>query len=206
MSTDPFARRTFLSRALLGVGASAVSFDAHAAAGPDDRDVRSFGAKGDGRALDTPAINLAIQTAAKAGGGTVRFPAGTYLCYSIHLASKVALYLDPGSTIFAADPPLSGASGGYDDAEPMAFDKFQDFGHSHFHNSLIWGEGLEDVTIFGAGLIWGKGLSKGYGSERKPEEPHGGNKAISLKNCHNVHIAGFFHPQRRTFWDSRHGS
>jgi len=186
MSTDPFARRTFLSRALLGVGASAVSFDAHAAAGPGDRDVRSFGAKGDGRTLDTPAINLAIQTAAKAGGGTVRFPAGTYLCYSIHLASKVALYLDPGSTIFAAEPPLSGASGGYDDAEPMAFDKFQDFGHSHFHNSLIWGEGLEDIAILGPGLIWGKGLSKGYGSERKPEEPHVGNKAISLKNCRNV--------------------
>src|SRR5215472_9297331 len=129
MSTDPFARRTFLSRALLGVGASAVAFDAQAAAGPGDLDVRSFGAKADGRTLDTAAINQAIQNAAKTGGGTVRFPAGTYLCYSIHLASKVALYMDPGSTILAADPPPPGTSGGYDDAEPMAFDKFQDFGH-----------------------------------------------------------------------------
>src|SRR4051794_36822234 len=47
--------------------------------------VKSFGAKGDGKALDTPAINKAIERAAASGGGTVRFPAGTYLCFSIHL-------------------------------------------------------------------------------------------------------------------------
>ena len=39
----------------------------------------------------------------------------------------------------------------YDAAEPNQWDKFQDFGHSHFHNSLIWGEGLENVSIDGPG-------------------------------------------------------
>src|SRR6266446_3173547 len=48
-------------------------------------DVKSFGAKGDGKALDTPAINQAIEGAAGAGGGTVFFPAGNYLSVSIHL-------------------------------------------------------------------------------------------------------------------------
>ena len=42
--------------------------------------------------------------------------------------------------------------------EPNAWDKYQDFGHSHFRNSLIWGEGLENVSIIGSGRIWGKGL------------------------------------------------
>jgi len=28
---------------------------------------------------------------------------------------------------------------------------YQDFGHSHWHNSLIWGEGLENVSIYGPG-------------------------------------------------------
>src|SRR5262245_12075753 len=65
--------------------------------------VRYFGAKGDGKTLDTPAINKAIEAAAAAGGGTVHFPAGTYLCFSIHLKSNIALYLDPGATILAAD-------------------------------------------------------------------------------------------------------
>src|ERR1700704_475333 len=67
-------------------------------------DVRSFGAKGDGKTPDTPAVNKTIETAAAAGGGTVYFPAGTYLCLSIHLKSNIALYLDQGATILAADP------------------------------------------------------------------------------------------------------
>src|SRR5919202_80056 len=66
--------------------------------------VRSFGARGDGKALDTPAVNRAIDAAAAAGGGTVRFPAGTYRCFSIRLKSNVALYLDQGATVLAADP------------------------------------------------------------------------------------------------------
>ncbi len=43
-------------------------------------DVRSFGAKGDGIHLDSDAINQAILAASRTGGGTVVFPAGSYLC------------------------------------------------------------------------------------------------------------------------------
>src|SRR4051812_37320696 len=68
--------------------------------------VRDAGAIGDGKALDTPAINKTIESAGAAGGGTVYFPPGTYLCYSIHLNSNVALYLDAGATILAAENPL----------------------------------------------------------------------------------------------------
>src|SRR2546423_335773 len=65
-------------------------------------DVHSFGARGDGKTLDTPAINKAIDAAAGAGGGMVFFPAGEYLSVSIHLKSNVALYIDPGATILGA--------------------------------------------------------------------------------------------------------
>src|SRR5215510_849887 len=58
--------------------------------------VRTFGAKGDGKTLDTLAINKTIDAAAAAGGGTVYFPAGNYLSVSIHLKSNIALYLDQG--------------------------------------------------------------------------------------------------------------
>src|SRR5262249_18405441 len=104
--------------------------------------VRTHGAAGDGETLDTAALNKAIEAAAAAGGGTVHFPAGDYLSYSIHLKSDVALYLDHGATIVAAD---SSDSAGYDAAEPNEFTQYQDFGHSHFHNSLIWGEGLKNI-------------------------------------------------------------
>jgi polygalacturonase len=147
-------------------------------------DVRAFGASGDGKTLDTPAINKAIDAAAAAGGGVVRFPAGNYLCYSIHLKSHITLLLDAGATIVAADAPAAGTSGGYDPPEPNAWDKFQDFGHSHWHNSLIWGEDLQNISIEGQGLIWGKGLSRGDHDVILAAGV--GNKSISLKNCHNV--------------------
>ncbi len=43
--------------------------------------MKTFGAKGDGKALDNAAIDKAIDAAAAAGGGTVLFPAGSYLAF-----------------------------------------------------------------------------------------------------------------------------
>ena len=134
----------------------------------DDFNVRTFGAIADGKHLDTAAINKAIDAAHTAGGGTVRFPAGTYLSVSIHLQSNIALYLDPGGIITAAKLQDGAA---YDAPEPNAFDAYQDFGHSHWHNSLIWGEDLENVSILGPGLIHGVGLSDGFWSRRAATGP-----------------------------------
>lgn len=159
--------------------------------------VREQGAKGDGATLDTPAINAAIDKAAQAGGGTVYFPAGSYLSYSIRLKSNVALYIEIGATIIAAPVSLDGAaSNGYDPAEPQdpAIEHYQDYGHNHWHNSLIWGEDLHDIAILGPGLIWGKGLSRGHDDDRDlPDttKPGVGNKAIALKNCRNVLLRDF---------------
>src|SRR5947209_5387998 len=129
--------------------------------------VRAFGATGNGKTLDTPAINKAIDSAAAAGGGTVYFPAGDYLSVSIHLKSNIALYLDHGATIIAASPSNNIK---YDPPEPNDWDKYQDFGHSHWHNSLIWGENLTNVSILGPGMIWGRGLVRsGSQSRNKPQ-------------------------------------
>jgi len=155
-----------------------VSFTVTAA--PPVYNVLDYGARGDGKTIDGDAINKAIATAAKAGGGTVYFPAGNYLTYTIRLASNISLYIDQGATIIAAAPVNKA---GYDKPEPNPFDKYQDYGHSHWKNSLIYGEGLHDISILGQGLIWGKDLTR---STNVPEG--GGNKAISLKLCHNVTI------------------
>jgi polygalacturonase len=161
---------------------------------PGFRNVRSFGVKGDGKSLDTASINQAIEAVASGGGGTVFFPAGTYLCYSIRLKSSVSIYLDAGATILAASvPPEGTTSGGYDPAGPaQPWEKYQDFGHNHWRNSLLWGEDLHDVSIFGPGLIWGKGLSRGDSDELpRAESPGVGNKAIALKNCRNITLRDF---------------
>jgi len=156
-------------------------------------DVKSFGATGDGKTIDTAAINAAIDAAAAAGGGAVRFPAGTYASYSIHLKSNVQLFIGPGAIILSAETPATPAPGaGYDAAEPNTqWETFQDYGHNHFHNSLIWGEGIEDAGIAGPGRIWGKALSKGYGPGPKAENPGVGNKTIALKNCRNIALQDF---------------
>jgi len=174
--------------------------------------VLTYGAKGDGKALDSPAINKAIDAASAAGGGTVFFPAGAYRSFSIRLKSNITLYFDQGSTLLAASP--TDGDGKYDAPEPNPWEKYQDFGHTHWHNSLIWGENVENISILGPGLIWGKGLVRNGGQSRtkeqndslqgwkadKEKEPFGypsprdavengwGNKSISLKLCRNVII------------------
>jgi polygalacturonase len=144
-----------------GGEAAAVTAAPPAAAKKSDFNIRSFGAVGDGKTLDTAAINRAIDAAAAAGGGTVEFPAGTYLSYSIRLKSHVTLHLGAGATIEAAIPAAD-LSAGYDAPEPNPVtDQYEDFGHSHWRNSLIWGENLEDIGITGPGRIFGRGLSRG---------------------------------------------
>ncbi len=162
--------------------------------GPLLFDVRQYGATGNGITIDSPAINRAIDAAAAAGGRCVVFPAGQYVCYTVRLKSHVSLRLDAGSTIIAADVPKEGtATGGYDPAgPPQLWEAYQDFGHNHWANSLIYGDGLEDVSICGPGLIWGRGLSRGEPNELpRAESPGVGNKAIALKNCRSVVLRDF---------------
>jgi polygalacturonase len=182
-------------------------------------DVRSYGAIGDGAALDTDAINRAVEAAHQVGGGTIRFPAGNYLSFSIRLRSRITLQLDAGATLIAATP--APGFGAYDAAEANEWDAYQDFGHSHWRNSLIWGENLEDIAIIGPGRIHGKGLTRSGPGPRRPKtagdmpasmrnirdrqqlktdgEPGTdtsfmdgkANKAIALKNCRRVELRQF---------------
>ena len=149
-------------------------------------DVKTFGAVGDGRHLDSPAINAAIQQAAAEGGGVVLFPAGTYLCYSIHLQSNITLRLEKGAVVKAA--PVTDSLG-YDEAEPND-SHYQDFGHSHWHNSLLWGDSLHHVTLEGDGLIDGSDVLSRGEPRRGYTGPTVANKALALRDCHHVTIRG----------------
>ncbi len=147
--------------------------------------VRDFGATGDGVTIDSPAVNDAIFEAYANGGGVVYFPKGVYSCYSIRLRDNITLRLADGAVIKAAVPT---AEQGYDLPEENEWDAYQDFGHSHWKNSLIWGIGLTKIKIVGKGLIDGSdALSRGLGRGNNLAEA---NKAIALKNCRDVEIRG----------------
>jgi len=164
--------------------------------------------------LATEAINAAIAHAHARGGGEVVLPAGRHLSFSIRLMSGVTLRLAEGCVLEAADPAAH--AGAYDPAELNPHDLWQDFGHSHWRNSLIWAEDAEDIAILGPGLIDGAGLTReGPGSrwsrqagefplsmaglsaaamaELSPtvEAMTGlGNKAIALKRVKQARIEG----------------
>jgi len=144
--------------------------------------VQDYGAKGDDLTDNTRAINAAIEAAARKGGGTVYFPPGKFLSYTIRLKSNITLHLDQGA-ILIGNKEKAGV--GYDLHEEEAwYKKFQDFGHSYWRNSFIHGDSLHDIAIIGHGMIWGRGLY----TYDKPEIKGSGNKAIGLKNCYNVTI------------------
>jgi polygalacturonase len=189
-----FARHLVLAMVVF----SAATFIANAAQASNYFNVRDFGAAGDGTNLDGLAINRTINAAAIAGGGTVYFPAGTYLSGSIHLQSNIHLLVDAGATILGAPQDMNV----YDETEPYTLGGYQDGGHCYFHNSLIWGENLTNIFITGNGTINGGGLVRedkilddmvGFNRFDPPVTNSAppvrlGNKAIALKRCRNVLI------------------
>jgi hypothetical protein len=96
--------------------------------------VRTFGATGDRKTLDTAAIQKTIDAAHAAGGGVVYFPAGAFLSGTVFLKSNVTLYLAPGATLLGST-------------------RIQDYNPKH----LIYAKGVENIAIEGGGTIDGQG-------------------------------------------------
>ncbi|HUK81467.1 MAG TPA: glycoside hydrolase family 28 protein [Verrucomicrobiae bacterium] len=141
-------------------------------------DVREFGAKGDGKTLDTEAIQKALDECGRAGGGTVQIPAGTYLCKPISLWSQTTLQLDDGAKLLATDDPADFAIPG----NPNSFTPF------------ISGKKLTDVTITGKGTIDGAG-ARWWGPAEEARRKQPGYtlprpRLIILSDCKNVKVTG----------------
>jgi len=129
-------------------------------------DVRTFGAKGDGFTLDTEAIVKAIGACSQAGGGTVLFPAGTYVTGTVELVSNITLQLDAGAVILGS-PNISD------------YGKLADFGMARNYGVNSSGEGVlvgiivardaHDIAIVGRGAIDGQG-----DTFMEPSTPHVG--------------------------------
>jgi polygalacturonase len=113
-------------------------------------DVTVYGAKGDGVTLDTASIQAAVDACADAGGGEVVFPAGTYMCASVHLESGVTIHLLKGATVKGTREMDK-----YDPREPNPWDAYQDISQSHVRHSIFHGENIENVAIVGPGMIDG---------------------------------------------------
>ena len=141
--------------------------------------VRDCGATGDGKQLDTKAIQAAIDKCAASGGGTTILPPGTYLSGTIYLKSRVTLHLEAGATLLGSTD-LS--------HYPSNIPAIRSFTDYYVTQSLIAGENLENIGITGRGLIDGQG-----GSFRKKENlGYFGKRPflIRLVNCRDVLVEG----------------
>lgn len=130
-------------------------------------------------AKDFSSIAAAVSAAGASGGGTILFSPGIYETATVRLPSNVHLHFEDGAI-------LKAAALGYDEPEPNPWDAYQDFGHSHFNNSLFLADGVENIKLSGSGIISGEGrLTAG-------EDALGGigNKLLAFKECRNVCISG----------------
>lgn len=113
-----------------------------------DFNVRDLGATGDGKTLDTAVIQKALDDCGKAGGGTVRFPAGTYYSKPLTVRTKTTIQLDDGATLLA--------STNHADWMKVPGDWLKASGGGDFI-PFIGGKDLDDVAFTGKGTIDGNG-------------------------------------------------
>jgi polygalacturonase len=133
--------------------------------------VTNYGAVGDGRTLNTTAIQKAIDAASAGGGGTVLVPAGKFLTKPFTLASSINLHLDRNATVLISDDIT-----GY----PAASGRYQDsIAVSGAHDVEISGEG----TIDGQGSAWWTAFR---GNRSMTHRPY----MIKLSNCTRVRVHG----------------
>ncbi|MGI4829513.1 MAG: glycoside hydrolase family 28 protein [Janthinobacterium lividum] len=155
-------------------------------------DPRNFGAKGDGKTLDSHAINAAIDACTAAGGGVVYCAPGNYLCGTVELKTNVSLYLEAGAV-------LLGSTDLKDYTLKAGPSPTSDAGQAH----LIYARDATHVGLLGPGRVDGQGRSYWVPSDRQPapadkrwsEARHSDLKPkprvspmVELVNCTNLRI------------------
>ncbi|HVM48427.1 MAG TPA: glycosyl hydrolase family 28 protein, partial [Candidatus Acidoferrum sp.] len=173
------------ARVLAAIGLAAVTASASAT---KVFDVRHCGAIGDGRALDTAAIQKALDDCDRAGGGTVRFPPGIYLSQPIQIHSRTTFLLEKGATLKAKDDPKD-----YLPANVSWDDILAGRSTGPFTNFLS-GKNVVDVTLTGKGTIEGSGARWWAPAETARRSVPGYTlprpNLVRISGCTNLKVTG----------------
>lgn len=112
--------------------------------------ISEYGARADGRTLNTAAIQRAIDACHDAGGGRVYCGAGDFLTGSLQLKSRVDLHLSPGCR-------LVGSSNLADYIDFMAPGFRHEAAPEHSTKCLLYAIRADQVSITGPGEVNGSG-------------------------------------------------
>jgi polygalacturonase len=112
-----------------------------------------YGAKGDGKTVNTLAFRQAIEACVKSGGGTVYVPAGEFVSGTIVLRSRVNLYLEAGAVVKGSDD-LADYKIEPADQSGVDPDFEKNFGPRY---GLVWANQAENFSITGQGTLDGNG-------------------------------------------------
>ena len=144
--------------------------------------IKSLGAVGDGKKLNTTIIQKALDQASAAGGRVI-VPAGTYLTGTLFIKSNTVLELDPKATLLGSTRLA--------DYTAMTWGHHED--RTPWH--LLVAKDAENITITGSGTIDGQGPAF-WEKERKhdwafykeiEERP---SPMVEIQNCKRVTISG----------------
>jgi len=143
-------------------------------------DVREFGAKGDGIANDTRAIQSALNAAAKSDGGTVRVPVGRYVCGSLFFRShRTTFQIDSGAEILGSENR---------DDYPVVKNRWEGI-EREAHAALINASDLRHIAIIGGGVIDGRG-KVWWDWHRKKQLASPRPRLVQFISCQDVRMDG----------------
>ncbi len=193
-SGDSTSRRNWLSLlpvASLSAGAAFAQSPASSGTPLAARiyNVIDFGAKGDGKTLDTQAVQAAIDACHRDRGGIVLIPAGTFVIGTVEIKGNVTLHIAAGGTLLgSADGKQYWAA----DAIPLTGDSTLEDGNV----GLIFAVNAENVTIEGTGTIDGQGAQFRSPSRGVPPPSGrgGANRPYHLlfHRCRNLRVRDIY--------------
>jgi len=134
-------------------------------------DVRRFGAVGDGKTLNTQAIQKAIEKCSEEGGGVVILQRGVYKAGTIYLKSNVTLHIEAGAVLLQSKDMND-----YVEAEDTSYVR-----HTSSRYAFLYGNRVKNVSITGKGKIDGN-MAMDFFKGRAKRGP----LPIILENSENI--------------------
>ena len=147
--------------------------------------VKKYGAKGNGKRIESPAIQKAIDACHKAGGGTVIVPKGTYLSATIQLKDNVTLHLEKDALILGTTDYKA-----YDNLDPFTEGLGIEVGRA-----LLVAVDAHNIGLTGEGAIDGQGSAlkeRHIKEDTRPEKDRWGLRPflVRLVRCDGVNVNG----------------